>query len=104
MIPPNEAPQNGWNEWARYVLQTLEDLKKQNNSCDDKMDANKEQMSKDISDNRDQLSKDISKLYTAIKILETKMTIRAATSGALASAIPVAIGLMIWFITRTPPV
>lgn len=77
----DSPPKNGWNEWAKYVLETLKELK-------------------DKGDGRDVL---LNKLIVDIRVMQTKMTMRAALSGAVASAIPVAIGLIVWFITRNPP-
>jgi hypothetical protein len=76
----DQPPKNGWNEWAKYILETLKELKEKGDGRDEK----------------------INKLLVDINILKTKMTMRAALSGALASAIPVAIGLIIWLITRNP--
>ncbi len=86
----NNLSKNGWNEWAKYVLKTLEDLKIQYIAFDKKADENK-----------DKCLEDIAKLSTSIKILETRMTTRAATSGALAAMIPVTIALVIWLITKS---
>jgi hypothetical protein len=76
----DEPPKNGWNEWAKYVLETLKELKEKG-------------------DNREHL---LNKLIVDIRVMQTRMTMKAALSGALASAIPVAIGLIIWLITRNP--
>jgi len=88
---PNTYPDTStWNEWAKYVLKSLEDLKTQLGNSDKKID-----------DNKDATLSEINKLIIAIKILETKLTLRAAMSGALASMIPVAIALVIWLITKS---
>jgi rubrerythrin len=86
----NGIPKNGWNEWAKYVLKTLEELKQQHVDSEKKID-----------DNKDEYLKAVNKLYTSIKVLETRMTTRAAFSGALAAMIPVTTALVIWLITKT---
>jgi hypothetical protein len=75
-IPNN----NGWSEWENHVLLTLERLEKAGGK-------------------RDII---LNKLVTDIRVMQTRMTIRAALSGALSAAIPVTIGLIIWFITKNP--
>jgi hypothetical protein len=75
-IPNN----NGWSEWENHVLLTLKRLEESGGK-------------------RDII---LNKLVTDLKVMQTRMTIRAGFIGALAAAIPVAIGLVIWFITRTP--
>lgn len=79
-MPNTNKTPSTWNEWAKYVLITIDELKK------------------DGATNHDL----IQELKTELSILQTKMTMRAALTGALASAIPVAIGLIIWLITRNP--
>lgn len=72
------SPKNGWNEYAKLVINSL--------------DANEIQH-KEITDT-------LNKLVIKLAVLETKMTIRAGLSGAIAAAVPVIIGLVIWFITK----
>jgi nitrate/nitrite-specific signal transduction histidine kinase len=86
----NDIPKNGWNEWAKYVLKTLEELKQQHVDSEKKID-----------DNKDDYLKAVNRLYTSIKILESRMTTRAAFSGAFAAMIPVTIALVIWLITKS---
>ena len=71
---------SSWKEWAKYVLKTLEELKLQGS-------------------NRDIV---LNKLIIEIKVMQTKMTIRAGLTGALAAMIPVTIALIIWLITKDP--
>jgi len=84
-----DLTKNGWNEWANFVLHALEELKKQHDDSDKK-----------IEENKDKYVEAIGKLYTAIKILETKMTIRAAFSGAVAAMVPVVVALVVWLISK----
>jgi len=69
-----------WNEWAIYVLETLKELKEQHVESD----------------------KIVNKLVTSIKVLETRMTQRAALSGGLVGlATSLVVGLLIYFISRS---
>jgi hypothetical protein len=97
----NDIPKNGWNEWAKYVLKTLEELKQQHVDSENKLDKNKEDSDKKIIDVKDKTVEEIGKLVIAIKILETRMTTRAAFSGAFAAMVPVTIALVIWLVTKT---
>ena len=58
-----------WSEWAKYVLKTLEELKTQG-------------------EKRDIV---LNKLVTEIKVMQTKMTMRAGFVGALAGFLPAAV-------------
>jgi hypothetical protein len=70
---------DGWNEWAIYVLETLKELKDQHVESD----------------------KIVNKLVTSIKVLETRMTQRAALTGGLVGlASSTVVGMLIYFITR----
>jgi len=42
----------------------------------------------------------LSDLKSDIRVLQTKMTLRAAASGAIAAMVPTAITLVIWLITK----
>jgi len=69
---------SSWRDWANYVIKTLEENKDES------------------ADNRD----NIHKLRTEIKIIQTKMTIRAGITGALAAMVPVTIALIIYLLTK----
>ena len=60
--------ESNWSEWAKYVLKTLEELKAQGAERD----------------------KVLNKLVTEIKIIQTKMTMRAGLTGAIAGFLPAA--------------
>jgi hypothetical protein len=75
---------SSWTEWAKYVLKTLEELKAQGGE-------------------RDKL---LNKMITEIKIMQTKMTMRAGFTGALAGFLPaaaIAIYALIKLKNGTPP-
>ena len=73
----NEDSKNGWNEWAKYVLKTLEKLEEEG------------------SINREE----IQKIRTALKIVQIRMSMRAALIGAVAGFLP-AVTLLIYFLIR----
>ena len=70
-MPPET---NGWNEWSNFVLKSLED---QNNGIKG-------------------IAKDISDIKTEIALLEFK----SGVWGAIAGMIPVAITLIILFLSK----
>lgn len=72
-----EQGSGSWAEWARYILKTIEDLKK------------------GTSDNNELLQK----LRTEIRIIQTKMAMKAALAGFVAALIPSIISL-IYFIHK----
>ena len=74
-----EQNNKDWNAWAIYVLETLKELKEQHVESD----------------------KIVNKLVTSIKVLETRMTQRAAmTGGIVGLATSLIVGTLIYFITR----
>ena len=80
----SDITNNGWSEWENHVLLTLKRLE-------------------DTGIKRDLI---LNKLVTDIKVMQTKMTMRAGFTGALAGFIP-AIGVAIYAIIKlkngTPP-
>jgi len=64
----DQPPKNGWNEWAKYVLETVKELKAKG-------------------EERDKL---INKLIVDIKVMQTKATMRAGLIGALGGFLPAA--------------
>jgi len=75
---------NGWNEWAKYVLLSLEELKKQYAEQEGKID-----------DNKDAQLLAISQLTTEVKVLQTRITQRASLYAALIAFLPT-MGLVIY--------
>lgn len=73
-----EMNNNGWNEWANFVLKTLEELKK------------------DTGENNEL----INKLRIELKVLQTKMDIRAGLIGAISGFLP-AVTVLIYFLIKT---
>lgn len=73
----SEVKNNGWNEWAKYVLITLEELKK------------------DTGENNEL----INKLRTELKVLQTRMNLRAGLIGAISGFLPSA-AVLIYFLLK----
>ena len=73
----NTIEKNGWNEWAKYVLMSLEELKTQ-------------QATSEQSINRLELSfiEKMAELVTEIKVIKTKSMQRAAMMSAMVAFLP----------------
>jgi len=78
-----EVKYNGWNEWAKYVLKSIERLEHNITTLEDKADINKLEVLKEIAD-----------IKREIAMLKTK----SAMWGAIAASIPVIIGIIITLI------
>lgn len=85
----NNVVRNGWSEDAKYVLISLEELKKQHTESDDKNDSFREEVIREISDLRGEL-----------KVIDTKITQKATAIGALAGLVPATLAL-IWMLLKT---
>jgi hypothetical protein len=83
-----DIQKNGWNDWAKYVLMSLEDLKKQGTDQDNKIDSLQLEVIKEIT-----------QLRGEINVINTKITQRATAIGALAGFIPAAAGF-IWMLFK----
>lgn len=77
MTDVKEPPKNGWNEWAKHVLITLEKLEEKG-------------------EERDKL---IQKLILDLKLLQFKTSLRAGFLGAVAGFLPAA-AVAIYFIIK----
>ena len=85
----HDIKKNGWNEWAKYVLNTLEELKDQFQKSE-----------KTRAEDKEKIQESLAKLHTSIKVLETRITIRASLAGALTALVPLAVALTIWLLTN----
>jgi len=85
-----------WNEYAIYVLKTLEALDKKISTVSDKIDTNKDLTSKEIKDLRD----DIAGLKSNIGLLKERINIRSSVFGSLGSAITLAIFLIVQLLIK----
>lgn len=71
-------PPDGWNEWSRHVLAELERL----------------------GDECEGIRKKLTDLCIEFQVFKTEMRLKAGVWGALAGMLPVAVGLVIYFVTR----
>lgn len=72
---------NGWNEWSKYVLKNIEEINEDLKAANDKLNN---------------LTIDFRTFRTEIKI---KMKAKAALYGAIAGAVPVAIMIILKYLT-----
>ena len=76
---------NGWNEWAKYVLMSLEELKKQNADQEGKIEVNREAFIQAVNNLEITVTKEMGQLTTEVKILKKQMAWRSI---AWSSVIP----------------
>ena len=74
---------NGWNEWAKYVLMSLEELKRQHAESEDKIEDNHADFVKAINQLEISFTKQMGELTAEIKVLKTKTTQKASLYAAL---------------------
>ena len=79
---------NGWVEWRKYVLASLDELKKQYVEAEDKIEGNREMFLRAVTSLELSVSKEIGELTTEVKILKTRVTQRALFMAAIIAAIP----------------
>jgi hypothetical protein len=80
-------PNNGWNEWARFVLMSLEELKKQHAESEDKIDNNKDTFIQAINSLELTVTKEIGTLSSEIKVIKKQMAIRSMAWSSIVPAI-----------------
>jgi len=79
---------NGWENDAKYVLISLEELKRQHIDSEDKQEEFQLMMIKELGS-----------LNTTIRVLESKLNQRSAAIGALAGFLPAA-SAFIWMLFK----
>lgn len=82
MANPNVSL-NGWTEWAKYVLTSIDELKQQHDDAEDKIDKNRESFIKAVTSLELSVTKNIAELTTEVKILKTRVTQRAMAMSAI---------------------
>ena len=83
-----ELNTNGWVEWRKYVLKSLDELKVQHTESEDKIEGNREMFLKAVSRLELTVTKEIGELTAEVKVLKTKTTQKAAVYAALIALIP----------------
>lgn len=84
----NYLEKNGWNEWAKYVLMSLEELKTHQTVSEES-----------IKNLELSIVKKIGEVTTEIKIIKTKSTQRAALTAAIIAFLPT-LGLVLYNILK----
>ena len=74
---------NGWVEWRKYVLKSLDDLKKQHTETEDKIEDNRDMFVKAVTRLELSVTKEIGSLTTEVKILKSKVAQRAMAMSAI---------------------
>ena len=76
---------NGWNEWAKYVLKSLEDLKNQYAENEKKIDVNRESFVEAVNTLQISVIKEMGVLSAEVKSIKKDLALRSV---ALSSIIP----------------
>lgn len=87
MANPNVSL-NGWTEWAKYVLTSIEELKQQHTEAEDKIDDNRDAFIKAVTSLELSVTREIGSLTAEVKVLKTKTTQRASLYAAAIALIP----------------
>jgi hypothetical protein len=89
---------NGWSEEAKYVLRSLDELKKQYKDAEDKIELNREAFINAVNSLELTLSKEMLELKTEIKIMKTRYAARAVMWSSIIPALTAAVLLILKFI------
>ena len=79
---------NGWVEWRKYVLKSLDELKTQYTDSEDKIENNREMFLKAVGRLELSVTKEIGGLTAEVKVLKTKTTQKASIYAAFIALIP----------------
>lgn len=91
---------NGWNEWAKYVLKSLEELKAQYTTMDNSIEANKETFIKAIAKLELSMTSHMADLSSEINVIKTKLSVRASMWGALAGILSAFATALVMYLTK----
>jgi len=78
---------NGWNEWAKYVLKTLEELKQQSSFQEGKIDVNRQEFISAVNSLELSITKEMAELTTGITVLKKQMAWRSVVWSSIIPAI-----------------
>ena len=90
---------NGWVEWRKYVLKSLDDLKKQHIETEDKIEDNRDMFVNAVSRLELSVTKEIGELTTEVKILKSKVAQRAMAMSAIIPFLT-ALGIILYNMIR----
>lgn len=80
-----------WAKSAKYVLKSLDELKKHYEESENKIDANREAFMKAVNNLELTVVTKVGELRSDIKVIQTKMNQKAAMWGIIAGLIPASI-------------
>ena len=95
----NTTTKNGWSEEAKYVLRSLDELKKQYRDAEDKIELNREAFINAVNSLELTVSKEMLELKTEIKVMKTKYAARAVMWSSIIPGITMAIMLVLKLIS-----
>ena len=93
---------SNWNQWAKYVLKTLEELSQYNKETAIKVDQNKDAYIEALNTFKLEVTAQFGDLKKEISVIKTKTAIRSSLIGAISAAVPAVAYLIYYVITHTP--
>ena len=81
---PDESNGNGWDEWKRFVLPEIEELKKSHKELNDKFDTKMDAIKSGFTDFKLEMVKQITEIQTKDSVL---CRIKASIPGLLVTVI-----------------
>lgn len=100
-MPDSTLETNGWNQWAKYVLKTLEELSQYNKDTAIKVDQNKDAYIEALNAFKLEVTAQFGDLKKEISVIKTKTAIRSSLIGAIAAGIPAAAYLIYYIISHS---
>jgi len=89
-----------WNEWAKYVLLSIEDIITAHAALEKKVESNKDEYVQSINDLKIEMIKQFGDFKKDISIIKTKIERKSMLIGAVAGTVP-AIVALIFYMLRT---
>ena len=94
----NSIERNGWNEWAKYVLMSLEELKNQLGESEDKIDKNKDSFIQAINNLELTVAKEMVTLRSDLTVMKTRFAARTMMWSSIVPGIVGGIMLLLKFL------
>ena len=89
-----QLQKNGWNEWAKYVLMSLEELKKQNSDQEGKIEVNREAFIQAVNSLEILITREMGEVKTDVKILKKQMAWRSVAWSSIIPALAAVIFML----------
>ena len=90
---------NGFSKWEKYILISIEDLKKQYDEAEDKIDKNRDKFIEAVNALAITVTEEVGDLRADIKLINQKITQRAMAVGAIAGGVPATV-MLIWMLFK----